>query len=235
MARLPRLYAPGQPQLIQASFSTALNHHGTAQATEHLNQLVAWLKAGAREKQVALHAWALSYDQVLLLATPTDAQALPRLMQTLGRNLAARLRTGRVFSSRYRSTLVEAGTWLLPAQIWLETLPVRTGITGDAESWPWSSAGLHAGTLPSSPVALSDHPDYWQCGNTPFDRQARYRALLQSGLGQAQARRIAQALYGQWALGDPAYTQRLGADASRRATPGKRGRPRKTPPESPAQ
>jgi putative transposase len=76
---------------------------------------------------------------------------------------------------------------------------------------------------------MSDHADYWSCGNTPFDRQANYRRRLQDGLSRDQITRIDQAVQGQWALGGQNFISTLAHTASRRVTPGQRGRPRKKP------
>jgi len=230
MARLPRLYAPGLPQLVQARFVRPLAAPGTPAPGALFNDIAAWLGEAATRHRVAVHGWVLATGRVLLLATPEDEGSLPRLMQTLGRNLAARLRDGRVFAGRYRSALVEPGAWVLPALAWLETQPLRDGSTHDPESWPWSSAAAHTGALATPPAWLSDHADYWACGNTPFDRQAAYRRRLHEGLPREQAERIERTLSGQWALGGAGFIASLSATASRRVSPGRRGRPRKDRP-----
>lgn len=234
MARLPRLYAPGLPQLIQANFVQPLASPSQPTPQEILNPLAAWLGEAAQRHRVAVHGWALALDRILLLATPSDVDGLPRLMQTLGRNLAARLRSGRVFAGRYRSALLEPGVWVLPGLVWLETYPVRSGVAPEAEAWPWSSAGNHTGHTFAATPWQSDHADYWACGNTPFDRQANYRRRLQEGLSREQSQRIDQAVMGQWALGGAQFIASLAHTASRRVSPGQRGRPRKKPVE-PAQ
>jgi putative transposase len=229
MARLPRLYAPGLPQLVQANFINPLAAPSQPAPADTLNQVAAWLGETATRNRVALHGWVLATDRILLLATPVDGEGLPRLMQTLGRNLAARLRGGRVFAGRYRSALVEPGAWVLPALVWLETYPTRSGATHDPELWPWSSAAGHTGSGQPQAGWMSDHADYWSCGNTPFDRQANYRRRLQDGLSREQIQRIDQAVQGQWALGGADFIATLAHTASRRVTPGQRGRPRKKP------
>lgn len=237
MARLPRLYAPGLPHLVLARFIQPLTATTQSSPAALLDPLAGWLGDSAARYRVSIHGWALADDRILLFATPADATGLPRLMQTLGRNLAARMRSGRIFAGRYRSALVQPGVWTLPALIWLETYPQRAGLTQDAESWPWSSAGQHTGAQVSGVNWVSDHADYWSCGNTPFDRQANYRRLLHSGLSASQVSQIDLAVNGQWALGSPDFVASLSHVASRRVAPGKRGRPRKastTPGAAPA-
>ena len=232
MARLPRLYAPGLPQLVQANFAAPLAAPSQPVPVDILNQLGVWLGESAHRQRVAVHGWLLATDRVLLLATPQDEDGLPRLMQTLGRNLAARMRNGRVFAGRYHSALVEPGVWVLPALVWLESAPLRAAQPHDPERWPWSSAANHTGATAAGATWLSDHKDYWTFGNTPFDRQANYRRMLGEGLSRMQEEQITRAISGQWALGSAAFLHSLDQTASRRVAPGKRGRPRKAVPDA---
>lgn len=229
MARLPRLYAPHVPQLVQAEFAQPLAGASDPTPLTQLNRLQEWLQRDARELQVALHGWLLLNDRITLLATPPDRQALSRLMQALGRRMAAGIRHGRVYKGRYRSALIEPGRWVLPSLIWLETLPVQLHVVDQPSSWPWSSAAAHTGRATALAYLLSDHPDYWHTGNTPFDRQANYHKLLEQGLASSQIQRIEQALFGQWALADDDFLHALKTRATRRTSPAPRGRPRKTP------
>lgn len=235
MARLPRLYAPQIPQLVQAEFARPLAAVSDPSPSAELDRLLEWLQRDAREYKVAVHGWLLLNDRLTLLATPPDAQSLSRLIQALGRRMATHMRHGRVFAGRYRSALVEPGTWVLPAMVWLDSLPVQLHYVDRAESWPWSSAAAHTGAHAGLPVGsptgggalLTDHVDYWQDGNTPFAREANYRERMQRGLSAAQHRRIEQALFGQWALGEAAFLAKLSSSATRRLAPAARGRPRK--------
>lgn len=223
MARLPRLYSPDTPHLLQAVLLTAAQ----TPTVQVLDQWAAWLAAETARLRIAVHGWAIGPEEILLLATPHDANGLRSLMQSLGRRIATQRGGGQVFSGRYRTSLLEPGAWVLPALMWVELLPVRSGLAGDPEHWRWSSARAHTGA--SSQGWLSVHPDYWACGNTPFDRQARYRDLLHDGLSPAQRERLESALHGQWALGSAVFMERMQDAATRRVAPRPRGRPRKTP------
>ncbi|MBB5216400.1 hypothetical protein [Parapusillimonas granuli] len=192
---------------------------------DELDALLAMLEREARECKVSLHAWLLLNDRITLLATPPDERSMPRLVQALGRRIAAASAGGRVFAGRYRSALVEPGSWVLPAMVWLESLPAQLHYVDRAESWPWSSAQEHVGR--GAGTLLRDHHDYWADGNTPFARQARYRDRLAQGLPPADAQRIQNALFGQWAVGGADFLAHLATRASRRVAPAPRGRPRK--------
>ncbi|HET8598243.1 MAG TPA: hypothetical protein VFM22_10815 [Castellaniella sp.] len=247
MARLPRLYAPRIPQLVQARFAHPLAPANAPAPGPMLDRIGAWLaeecaafSGPAPAPATALHAWLILPDRITLLATPGDPQALPRLMQGLGRRMGSGLMRTRVYAGRYRNALLEPGRWVLPAMAWLEMLPVATGHVGTATQWPWSSAAEHAGLSAAggdrarngADSLLRDHPDYWREGDTPFARQAAWRKRLAAGLDEDQARKIEAALQGQWALGEKIFLAHLGRLASRRVSPAPRGRPKKPTPRA---
>lgn len=229
--RLPRLYAPGLPQLIEVRLAPAFKQiWPDEQARELLDLLAGWLGQYVRQQSIALHGWSMTPSHLCFLMTPGNGLSTGRLIQALGRCLAAKLRTGSVFLGRYRSALVEPGARVLEAQIWVEQLAVRDGFAHDPVTWLWSSAGVHTGTANPSRgwvVNLTDHEDYWACGNTPFDRQAAYKAKLVQGISPSQTAQIEAAVAGQWALGSIDFFEQVGKVASRRVSPGPRGRPRK--------
>jgi putative transposase len=190
--------------------------------------LVRWLGENAKQCCVAVHGWSITPKAILLLATPQDALGISKLIQSLGRHLAATLKTGAVFSGRYRSTLLEPGVWVLPALLWLERQCVREQCATDPELWTWSSVPTHTESTGATSIWLKPHLDYWACGNTPFDRQATYRQRLQNGNVQAVDIAIEKALRGQWPLGSEAFLNAISPLSTRRVRPAKRGRPRST-------
>jgi len=228
--RLPRLHAPAEAQLVQVRFTTALAHACQALGSNSLlDRIGGWLGNQVQSNQLALHAWALTPSRLLLLLSSPNSGAVSRTVQAIGRRLAAELKTGSVFEGRFKSALIEP-VWVLPSQIWLESVPVADGYANQAMSWPWSSAASHVGhalTPRQYTVPVSDHQSYWACGNTPFDRQAIYAAKLLDGLLASQRERIESALSGQWALGSEQYITQISKLASRRVSPGRRGRPPK--------
>lgn len=228
--RLSRLYAPAEVQLAQVQFSHANASLWQAQLPTGLfDSITQWLADHARSRHLQVHAWSLTPQALRLLVTPPDATALSAVVQAIGRQLAATLRAGGVFAGRYKSALV-APECVLISQVWVESAPQREGCVAQAVDWVWSSAGLHTGvSVTHRPwnMPMTDHPVYWRCGNTPFDRQASYQQRLAAGLTETEKEQIQVAVNGQWALGPESYLRRLGKLATRRVSPGKRGRPPK--------
>lgn len=223
MARLARLYAPQTCQLVQVRLLPQ-----TAVHMEDLNPLLLqWLKQAVSRYQLAIHAWSLTEQDILILATPAHERAVSQVIQALGRNIAAHLHQGAVFKGRYRSCLVQNGEHVLASMIWLESYVHQQQGVEHPEWLPWSSAGGHTGVQFQDLGWLRDHAAYWYLGNTPFERQARYRELCQEGLSATMLERVQAALQGQWVLGDAAFIEAMSTVANRRVAPSLRGRPKK--------
>jgi len=102
---------------------------------------------------------------------------------------------------------------------------VRAGLARESHEYAWSSARHHLGWV-VDPL-LTEHPLYWAIGNTPFEREAAHRQLLEQGLTVEQTRAIADATSKGWALGSDGFAAMLEECTLRRVRPGRRGRPRK--------
>ena len=95
-----------------------------------------WLSAALNETDCRLHAYALMTNHVHLLITPRKAAAIPRLMISLGRryvqysNTTYR-RTGTLWDSRYKSSMIQAETYLLDCMRYIELNPVRAAMVDD--------------------------------------------------------------------------------------------------------
>jgi putative transposase len=109
---------------------------------------------------------------------------------------------------------------------YIELNPVRAGMVSEADEYPWSSARHHLGQ--GVDPLLTDHVLYWSLGNTPFEREAAYRALLAQSIDTQENRRITEACVHSWALGSAQFLERLDPVIARRLRPARRGRPPKT-------
>ena len=226
MARLPRLSLPGL-----AHYLLQRGHNGspiTRDATdaEHLLQT---LREAALSCGVVLHAYAALPTELHVLATPDSDTGISRAMQALGRRYAAgfnrrHARTGGLWDGRFRSALVEAGAPLLTALRRIDALGLST--EADPASGQVRSSAPHRIGGRRDP-AVVDPPEYWQLGNTPFERESRYRDLLLEPLAASAADALDAAVRGSWAVGRPAFLQGLAQQTSRPLTPRPRGRPRR--------
>ena len=96
-----------------------------------------------------------------------------------------------------------------------------------ADAGPVSSRGHHLGRRQDSLV--TDHPVFWALGNTPFEREAAYRALLSAGLSGRERDVLEQGVHKGWPLGSARFIDTLAGQTTRRLVPLKRGRPPKPP------
>lgn len=227
MARLARLVAAGLVHLL-----IQRGNNGQAVFTDRPDResYLHLLREAAAASRVAIHAYALTDNEAILLATPADAVGLSRMMQSLGRRYGARFnrrhgRSGTLWEGRFRATVIEAERYLPAAICFVELAPLRAGLAREASDHPWSSAGHHLG-LASDPL-VTDHALYWALGNTPFEREAAHGQLLQRALTAEQTGAIADATMKGWALGSESFKASLEASNQRRVRPGLRGRPRK--------
>jgi putative transposase len=179
-----------------------------------------------------VHAYVLMSNHIHLLLTPQRDQALPRMMQALGRRYVRHFnlrhgRTGTLWEGRYRSSLIQTERHLLACMAYMDLNPVRAGLVADPADHPWSSHGHYIGARVDK--SLTPHAMYWQLGNTPFDREAAYTDLVRAGLSANQVGALTQATLSGWALGDEGFKRGLQSQTERRVSPGRAGRPLKIP------
>jgi putative transposase len=234
MARLPRLSLAGIAHLVLLR-----GHNGDVVFRDEQDRqtFLSALRAGFERESVALHAYALPANQVWLLCTPEDAGSLGRAMQATGRRFAAAYnrryqRTGSVWDGRYRSTVVEPGRMLLETMVFVDTAADASWVAhvADAVMPTWTSARQHLGF--EGGLQLKDRAEYWSLGNTPFERAAAFRTLLDETASGPQFERIAAATRRGWALGSAAFLQALQQRTDRPVQPRRRGRPRLAKQES---
>jgi REP element-mobilizing transposase RayT len=95
-----------------------------------------WLGEALQRERCSLHAYVLMTNHVHLLMTPERASAIPRFIMAVGRRYVQYInhtygRTGTLWDSRYKSSLVQAETYLLLCQRYIELNPVRASMVSD--------------------------------------------------------------------------------------------------------
>lgn len=177
---------------------------------------------------VVLHAYALLDNAVQLLLRPPSEQALSRCMQALGRRYVAGFnrrhgRSGTLWEGRFRAGVVQEGAPTLQAMLLVDGLPSRHGQAPSPQASRWCSAPHRLG-LRRDPL-VTDPPEFWRLGNTPFEREAAFGALLAQGQGAAEVQRIEHAAASGWALGSPQFLESIAQQLGRPVRPRARGRP----------
>ena len=168
-------------------------------------------------------------NHVHVLLTPKKAETVPHLIISLGRRYVQYVnrtyrRTGTLWDSRYKSSLVQAETYLLAAQRYIELNPVRAAMVDDPAHYRWTS--YRANALGQADARLTPHPLYMALGATDKDRRTVYRQLFRSHLDQAAIDDIRLALNQNQPLGNERFLARIEkvTGMRRKARPrGKRG------------
>jgi putative transposase len=225
MARLPRLALGGQAHHV-------LQRGHNAQAVfvddEDRRLYLSALQEAARVQAVLVHAYALLDNEVHLLLRPGDPAGLSRTMQAAGRRYVAAFnrrhgRSGTLWEGRFRAAVVQEGTPVLHCLLLIDGLSAWRGQAASHQASRWSSAPHRLG-LRRDPL-VTDPQEFWRLGNTPFEREAAYAALLAQGLDESELRRIEHAAAHGWALGTPEFLTQVAAQLGRAVRPRARGRP----------
>lgn len=222
MARLARLALPGL-----AHYLWQRGHNGGAivHDDEDRAALLQVLREAARSCGVQLHAYAIETDGWRALATPDAEGATSRMVQAIGRQYVARFnrrhgRSGALWDGRFRCAPIEPGQARLQALCDID----GRGLAFDLHAAATISSAAHR-TGGARDAALVDPPEYWGLGNTPFEREWRYRQQLEDGLPSEVAERLGRAVRGAWAFGSPAFLADLAERVRRPVQPRPRGRP----------
>jgi putative transposase len=175
-----------------------------------------------------VHSYVLMGNHFHLLVTPQTADALPQMMQSVGRSYVRYFndlhgRTGTLWEGRYKSTVIQTQRYLLACMAYIDLNPVRAGLSNDVADYDWSSYKHYIGRKIDKLV--TPHPLYWELGNTPFAREAAYADLVHAGLSGQQLTQLTDATLKGWALGDAEFVEDLQKLTPRRITPSAAGRP----------
>jgi len=225
MARLTRLVIAGEAHLVKQAVVSGVQPFAR-DADCHL--FLASLRRAAAEKGVAVHGYVLLPDAWLMVGVPTAADALGKLMQAMSRWFVPEFnrqhgRSGSLWKGRFTAGPM-AAEHVLDAVTYLELAPVQQGLATAPAEYPWSSAAHHV--MGARDLLLSGHPSLWALGNTPFEREAAHRIVLERGLSRESVVAIETRLLKGWAWASPS-AQAEWSESSRRAVPLRRGRPKK--------
>ena len=180
MARKARFVIPGQATHVlvrghnqQTIFSSELDY----------KYYLDWLGQAAKDFGCAVHAFALMPNHAHILLTPQKEESLARTMQSLGRRYAqyfnqTHASSGTMWAGRFCSSLIDP-SYVLRCQRYIELNPVRSGLESRPEDCKNTSYTTHIGG--KGEKWLTDHPSFWDLGNTPFERQLAWTNFVREG------------------------------------------------------
>lgn len=228
MARLPRSVVAGYPHLV---IHRGLNGQDVFRDDADRRAYVQALAQAARDAGVAIHGYGLGRNEVRLLVTPAAAPALSTMMQSIGRRYvrAFNLRhgcCGTPWEGRFRSTVIDAPEWFMCCLSHVEFcagVGDSDGESGGVGEFPWSSTRHHLGLRMDE--WITEHALFWALGNTPFEREAAYKRVLEHPPSPRLVERLRSAALKGWALGSPEFVRAVAELTGRRHEPLARGRP----------
>jgi putative transposase len=225
MPRRPRIKLAGIPQHIVLR---GINREPCFFAEEDYHSYLHWLQEAAADWHCAIHAYVLMTNHVHLLITPETETDTAKLMQAIGRRYVQYInrsykRTGSLWEGRYKSSLIQAETYLLTCMRYIELNPVRAGMVKDPSQYRFSSY-RHNGLGQADP-RITPHPLYLAVERTEPDRLAAYRAIFRSELDEETLSDIRLALSQGQPLGHDRFSERICAEAGVRRAQRRPGRP----------
>jgi REP element-mobilizing transposase RayT len=131
MPQRPRIHIDGVPlHIVQRGHNRGACFFDDQDRHTYLR----WLSETLQREHCQLHAYVLMTNHVHLLLTPEHATAVPRLIISVGRRYVQYIhhtygRTDTLWDSRYKSSLVQAETYLFLCQRYIELNPVREGVS----------------------------------------------------------------------------------------------------------
>jgi putative transposase len=181
---------------------------------------------------VRVFAYCLMTNHVHLLLQPEGSGAgLGRLMKALAarmtryRNKLER-RSGTLWESRYKSSLVQSDAYLLSCCRYIELNPVRARMVPEPASYPWSSYGERMGQA-TDLVGLDQDPCYEALARDEARRRERYRQFVVQGIPERELKLIRDAVQRGQLTGDHRFVNQMERIIGRRVEARGQGRPAK--------
>jgi putative transposase len=225
MPRRPRIRLAGMPQHI---VQRGTNREPCFFAEEDYHFYLHWLERSAADWHCQIHTYALMTNHVHLLVTPETEIGIAKLMQAIGRRYVQYInrsyhRTGSLWEGRYKSSVIQAQTYLLTCMRYIELNPVRATMVRDPGQYRWSSYRYNA--LGQADARITPHPVFLALDRNATARQAAYRALFRSELDDEALADIRLALTQGQPLGLGRFGDQICAATGIRRSQKRPGRP----------
>jgi putative transposase len=175
-----------------------------------------------------LHAYVLMTNHTHLLMTPRTEAAISRVMQSLGRRYVQYInlsyqRTGTLWESRHKASVVDAEQYLLACYRYIELNPVRASMVEHPGDYPWSSFGHNA--YGKAQPFMTEHALYQSLGHSVETRRQAYCALFSASVDKSEWHAIRSAATFGMPLGNDRFKEQIERALKRKLGYAQRGRP----------
>ena len=167
MSRMARVVVPGVPHHVtQRGNRRMQTFFGEEDYRAYLSLVGQW----CFREGVAIWGYCLMPNHVHLIAVPRSSEGLGRALGEAHRRYTRRVNfrqqwRGYLWQGRFGSVAMDEGH-LLAAARYVEMNPVRAGLAGRPEDWPWSSAAAHVSgkaDVLAEPSWLAERTAGWVC------------------------------------------------------------------------
>ena len=182
MPRKPRICLPGVPcHIIQRGN----NREATFFSEQDYRFYLSCVMDAAKRYKVDVHAYVLMTNHVHMLAMPEYKESMSLTMQSVGRRYVqyvnkTYVRTGTLWESRYKASLVDSERYLLICGRYIEMNPVAASMVQHPAEYRWSS--YHANALGAPDPLVKSHEVYRQLGSTDTCCREAYAALFDEAI-----------------------------------------------------
>ncbi len=228
MPRKPRMYLPGAPfHIIQRGN----NRDATFFAEQDYQYYLECLYDATRRYHADVHVYVLMTNHVHLLMTPAHKESISLVMQSVGRRYVQYInkeyrRTGTLWESRHKASLVDAENYLLLCSRYIEMNPVSANMVDHPSRYKWSSHRCNA--QGNADRLIRPHEIYLRLERCESSRRKAYAELFDNLLDPVDVRLIRHAARSSMPAGDNRFKIQIEEALKRKVGYAHRGRPRKT-------
>lgn len=219
MPRIARAVAPGFPHhVVQRG-----NNRTDVFVSPEDREVYLYLAKSYSEKwNTPVICYCLMNNHVHLLLKPSSEVSLQKMMQGVTLCYAQHVnrkygRTGRLWESRYQSSIVDQDNYLWAVARYIEQNPVRASFVKYPEDYLYSSAGAHLNLLPD-PVLGEEL--------FPAGRQKDYIELLRSDIPEDEITLIRRCIKSGRPVGTDNFVREMERRLNKRLSAMPIGRPR---------
>jgi putative transposase len=214
MARLARVVVPGVPHHITQRGNRGLE---TFFEADDYAAYLALLAESCGKAGTEVWAYCLMPNHVHLIMRPADADGLRAALGEAHRRYTRRINQrhdwqGHLWQERFHSFPMDE-PHLLAAARHVELNPVRAGLAGRPEQWPWSSVRAH----------LAGRDDALARAAPLAALVPDWRRFLEGGLDEGRLEAIRRHTRTGRPLGDDSFVARLESRSGRRLRAGRPG------------